>query len=480
MSRPTLTFNNVEVSVHAITRRHADLADLMLVPAETSLDGRVKFDHWTGSWHVWDGHRFAPDAKGAIYELFERHARWLITELAGIREVKLDAVLPLLDKPTQRHVLDTLSHRPSVAMVGDEWDQVGHLLGVRNGVVDLRTKALRDGQPSDLITKATGAEYDAAAPRPDRFLRFLGEIYGGDEAMVRFMQRAIGALLVGGHMKAFLLLLGDTDTGKTTLVNTIAAMLGDYAVPLGIKSFAKAKWQGASNSHTRDLMGLPGSRFVHVVESDEGVTLDVTRLKSMTGGEPQLLAGAYSRHERRHPVTWKIWLGTNTAPQVTDESDATWQRMQAIPHNVRFWRPDDPTRPVDAPMQDATLAARLQDELPGILRLAVEWAHDYLMADRQLLPLPQAGRALRDELHEDDALAEWFELNMVIDPAGEVGAREAFDSYTHWAARRDIEPVSIVQFGKLLKKRARDKSKAGGYGFRYRGIRFATAAELGG
>jgi putative DNA primase/helicase len=465
-----------------ITRHHSNLADVMLLPQNPdSLAGRVKFDHREDTWHVWNGHRFAPDAKEAVYEMFDRWARILVAARVGYAEAdtrEAKALVSLLDANTREQVLKYIKHRPGVAMEGHEWDQIDYLLGVDNGVVDLRTGALRDGRPEDLISKSTGAPYDPKAYSL-RFERFLREVYVTDE-MVAYMQRAIGSLLVGGHIKAFLLLLGDTDTGKTTLVTALSDLLGDYAVPLGIKSFAKAKWQGPSNAHTRDLMALPGSRFAYAVESDDQTTLDVARLKAMTGGEPQLLAGAYSRHERKHRVTWKVWLGSNTPPKVADESDATWQRMQSIPHTVRFWKADDPAKPYGTPEQDPGLADTLRAELPGILAMAVAWAREFIAADRQLLPLPQEARDLRDELHDDDDIAAWVEMEMVKDPSGSVGAAEAYAAYQRWCARNNMDPVGSVTFATQLRKRASDKKKSGGSAARYLGVRFATMAEVSG
>ena len=443
------------------------------------MDHKWRYDHGSQTWHGFAGPGiWFPDHLDRVrYEVASLAAQAL--DPKSIHHVKDEpsrkAIMKLLTVASIDKALDALASFPDYGTDGTKWDQISHLIGVQNGIVDLRTSALRDGTPEDLVTKVCGAPYDPEAYKPERFLRFLDEIYPDPET-VTFMKRAIGALLVGGYMKAFLLLLGDTDTGKSTLMNVLTELLGDYSCPLGIKSFAKPTWQGQSNAHTRDLMRLPGSRFAYAVESDEQTTLDVARIKAMTGGEPQLLAGLY-QNERKHNVTWKLWFGTNTAPKVADESDATWTRMQSIPHPVRFWRADDDGKPAGAHIQDPYLWDDLREELPGILTLAVTWAREYVRSRGQLLPLPQSGLDLRTELHEDDEIAAWFEMEMRIDQGSECA--NPYPAYDQWAARHDEKAINQTLFGRRLVKRATSKRKVGPT-VHYLGIRPATSAEKGG
>ena len=56
-----------------------------------------------------------------------------------------------------------------------------------NGTLDLRTGQLRPFSPDDLITRATDVNYSPTAQCP-RWLKFLDEIFGGDEPLIDFIR----------------------------------------------------------------------------------------------------------------------------------------------------------------------------------------------------------------------------------------------------------------------------------------------------
>src|SRR5262249_38912430 len=104
---------------------------------------------------------------------------------------------------------------------GDRWNADPWLLGVPNGVVDLRTGELRRGRPDDRITLQTRAPYVPDAPC-QRWEQFLRELFPSDDAMVAFLARAAGYSLTGvTSEQALILCVGTGSNGKGTLTNTL-------------------------------------------------------------------------------------------------------------------------------------------------------------------------------------------------------------------------------------------------------------------
>jgi putative DNA primase/helicase len=64
-------------------------------------------------------------------------------------------------------------------------------LGVDNGVVDLRTGKVRAEQREDRITKHSPVPFDPNATCP-RFDQFISQVFGSDESLMRFMNKAMG------------------------------------------------------------------------------------------------------------------------------------------------------------------------------------------------------------------------------------------------------------------------------------------------
>ena len=75
----------------------------------------------------------------------------------------------------------------------EKLDRHRHLLGVRNGVVDLRTGALRDRTPDDCIYTIVDCVFDE---RADTSLMH-GTVLASMESMATFMQKLLGYMITG-------------------------------------------------------------------------------------------------------------------------------------------------------------------------------------------------------------------------------------------------------------------------------------------
>src|SRR2546425_1193726 len=114
--------------------------------------------------------------------------------------------------------------KPPSAFDRDPW-----LLNVQTGTVDLRSGELHPHRREDLLTKLAPVVHDPVARCP-RWERFLLEIMDGDETLVRYLQRVVGYTLSGDiRHHAFFLLYGTGANGKSTFLETLRALLGDYA-----------------------------------------------------------------------------------------------------------------------------------------------------------------------------------------------------------------------------------------------------------
>jgi putative DNA primase/helicase len=111
----------------------------------------------------------------------------------------------------------------------DELDRNPWLLNVQNGTLDLRSGELRPHRREDLLTRLAPVAYDQAAQCPT-WLAFLNRIMAGNQDLIRFLQRAIGYTLTGSARERVLFMLhGGGANGKSTLLETVADLMGDYA-----------------------------------------------------------------------------------------------------------------------------------------------------------------------------------------------------------------------------------------------------------
>jgi putative DNA primase/helicase len=173
------------------------------------------------------------------------------------------------------------STEPGIVLAADELDRDPFLLACANGVIDLRTGLLRPHDPADLISLGTDVVFDPNATCP-RWLSFLREVFDGDEETITVMRRASGYALTGDTREHVLFVLhGSGRNGKTTYVETMKKIAGDFAKPTPFDTFARVRDRGTRN----DLAGLHRSRLVVAAESGEGRKLDEATVKLVTGGD---------------------------------------------------------------------------------------------------------------------------------------------------------------------------------------------------
>jgi len=138
---------------------------------------------------------------------------------------------------------------PVIPVTVDKLDRNPWLLNVRNGTLDLRTGELRPHRREDLLTRLAPVDYDPDATCPT-WLAFLDRITAGNQNLIQFLQRAIGYTLTGSARERVLFMLhGGGANGKSTLLETISGLLGDYA-----KSTARRRcWARRTTAGSRTI-----------------------------------------------------------------------------------------------------------------------------------------------------------------------------------------------------------------------------------
>jgi putative DNA primase/helicase len=350
-----------------------------------------------------------------------------------------------------------------IADAGDCWNSDICLLGVPNGVVDLRTGRLRPAKQKDRITMYARAPFDPAAQCP-RFERFLAEVFLEDVELIAFVQQAIGYCLTGSVTEQCLFLCyGQGANGKSTLLEVIRYILGDYAHNLPFSAF---ELQGNRSPSAHELAGLVSKRFVTSVETNESVRLNEGRVKALTGGDcitARFLYGEYFTFE----PTGKFWLAFNHKPQVGDTSHGFWRRVRLIPFYAEFREG----------AKDPQLLARLRDEGPGILAWAVRGC---LLWHANGLPVPRAiEAATKDYRDESDPVAEFIEERYERCPDGFVESSVLHANYAAWADANGAEPLDRRTLGNRLRAIGLVSARAGHTRVRgWAGIRERTAQEI--
>ena len=381
---------------HALAEQHA---------------GRLRYCHDAQAWFMWDGALWRRDRTGAVLGLIRAIARERGTDPGGIasRAAGTSAFVAGAERFARGEA--------ALAVTAEAWDADPFLLGTPAGPVDLRTGATVPADPGAGLIHATAvapAEPGSDAAACPLWHRFLAETFGGDAALIGFVQRYCGYALTGSVAEHALLYgWGTGGNGKSVFLNTVLHLLGDHARPAALATLVSTD----ATRHGSELAALRRVRLVGVAEADGG--WNERRLKLLSGGDALAVPSAtWSGSSRMVRATAKLLVMGNQPPAITGVDDAMRRRLRVVPFQHR------PARP------DRDLEAKLRGEGPAILRWMVDgclaWQADGLGS-------PSAVReATDDALDAQDLVAQFITERCLRFPPGSSRSVTAAALYADW------------------------------------------------
>lgn len=390
-------------------------------------------------WLVFDGKRWKPDSFLQCMELAKFTARSIADEAQHLPDDQAKAARrkfadSSLSKGSLERMIDLAK---SLVMVDDnKLDADPWLLNTITGTIDLRTGDCEDHDPRDLLTKIAPVAADRTAKCP-QFRKFLKRMTGGDRALMKYIKKCAGYSLTGSTQEqVFFFCYGKSGSnGKSTLVNLMRDMLGDYSRHTPTETLLTKQYD---NNIPADLARLAGVRMVTAIEANFDRHLDEAKLKSMTGGEP--ITARFMRQDYfEFTPAFKLWLVANDMPRVRGTDTAFWRRVRVIPFEIQIPESE----------KDPELPEKLRQELPGILAWAVrgckQWRAEGLI---EPVAVRQAsGRWLEAADHLKRFVAECI----IIDPANRLASSSLLHRYTNWCAKNGEQPLTIQKLNASLR-----------------------------
>lgn len=422
---------------------------------------------WCGMWNrwmSWDGAGWDTDATTAVQERAKETVMSIYEEsIAADSDERADALRKWAKASESARAVGSMvllaRSEPTIQVTPAELDGDPYLFNCQNGTLELKSGTFREHRRQDFLTKSASAPYDADAPCPT-WDKFLERIFDGNAEMVRFIQRAVGYSLSGSTAERVMFILyGTGRNGKTTFLEVVSKILGDYATGTPAETLMARKNRGIPN----DVARLKGARFVSASETGEGALLDETFIKAATGGDTLVARFLHAEFFEFVPH-FKFWLATNHKPGIKGTDPAVWDRIRLIPFTVRI--PDEEI--------DKHLRTKLLAESPGILAWAVRGYSDWQITGS--LGEPQSVLSATDEYKVDEDTLGAFIAERCHVGRGVVGkSAELYAAYRRWAEdagelREEI--ASRKRFGTLLRERGYQPFKQSHTGERlWRGIK---------
>lgn len=423
-----------EIEVNQLARE-AKLSDVGNAEVFVDLFGdRFRYDHARKKWMVW------VDGVGAWREDISGYSERAFMSTLRTRDV---AALSLMDDKAKKDLrnwvstsesksgipngLKRASNLKGIPIATAQFDADPILLNTAQGTLNLDTGEFYPPQAGDFLSRQSPVIYDSSAKAP-RWEQFINEVFEEAPDMVQYVQRALGYTLSGlTKEQSIFVAHGNGANGKSTLLNTVKRVMGDYAASTPFDTFEA----DSRNQYGNDLAALKGRRYVIASESEASRRLAEARVKLVTGQDPITCRFLYGEFFEYIPQ-FKVWLAVNHKPIIKGTDLGIWRRIHLIPFNVTFGE--------NGRYMDKDLDLKLAEELPGILNWLIT-GYTY-WKNHELNPPDVVQEATAEYKRENDHVELWLSDRVTKEPSAELSATEAYSDFRNY-----LEEIGEVNRG---------------------------------
>lgn len=389
--------------------------------------------------------RFPPDLMESIKQFKYMINDYANTDCRG--HAQEDQFRKFTAKLGDRHVRENLAKDAADALTihAERFDSDPNLINCLDGTFDLSTRRFRRHDSQDYITYQTRFSLTevlvnlgkTTGRSTSRFKAFIEEVCSKEEETQDYLQKALGYSLLGRCQEEcmFILYGKTTRNGKSTLLESVAHALGDYATSAPVSLICRQDHKRSAEAATPVLASLQGIRIVTMAESDAAGRLDESLLKQYTGGESITARGVY-----KEPFTFRpqftMWLSCNDLPEARDPSVFTSNRLRVIEFKRHFTEAE----------QDHTLKALFEtnESMAEIFLWMVEGLKRYQAEGLHMTE--QMQKASKDYQRDNDHVLEWLEDRCRKYPNGRTPVSKAYDDYSNWCQAQRYAPEGIRAF----------------------------------
>ena len=396
-----------------------------------------------GAWH-WDPNNaqikvLAANLEGSIYKEGSRFPEQADHFVKWARQSQT--------KKTIDATVELYSNQAPVRIELKTLDTNPFLVGIDSAkqVLDLKSGITRPALREDFITKSLHVNELGESCKAIRWIEFMNQIFGKDQALINWIQRWCGYLLTGStDEQIFVFCHGYGANGKSVLAETLAYILGDYGRAISSNSLSEMKRSGAAASP--DLADLIGARLAITTETEDDVALAEALVKSLVAGDTMTVRKLYSAPIQFKPQFKLMMLG-NHKPIIKGTDHGIWRRIRLIPFE----------KSIPESERDPDLLNKLKSEASHILAWMVEGCLNW--KEYRLTNIPNSiQKATQEYQHDQNVLGRWIEDCFEDSETAEIPSKSLYEKYTSWCNENGLLPLSNIALGRKLPE----------YGFSYR------------
>jgi len=327
---------------------------------------------------------------------------------------RVEKALPEITKfplPAKKQIIENFKHKKYVRL--ESWNKYP-LINFENYMFDANGMNVLAHKSEYLSTIRIPYKYDALA-KCDLWIKSLMEIFEKNTKKIDLLQEFFGYCLSSeNEQKKGFLLLGETDTGKSTIIDTFRDVMGDVNI-------SNVPLQYLAHPQYTPLLI---NKAVNLDPDVNKNAMDYEReFKIITGGKSEKVS-CNQKHIPTFEFTpkCKLILAANIFPKITDYSSAFYQRLLVVPCERRFQEHE----------KDRLLNEKLKEERAGIFNWMVEGLHK-LKTRGRFEQHDFMVKAVEELENENNPSNIFFEEHVEISMGEFVEKGELFEQYVRWA-----------------------------------------------
>lgn len=322
-----------------------------------------------------------------------------------------------------------------------DFDKNKDLFNCQNGTLNLKTIEFTQHNPNDLLSKISNVVYDPKSQCPT-FKNFINEVMEDNQNKIDFLQTIFGYSLTCDNSQetCFILYGPSSRNGKSTLIDTISYMLGDYATTTMPETLSIKKWKDSSKA-TSDIARLDGCRLLNIAEPPQQMIIDSALLKTLSGKDKITARPLYREPFEFYPY-FKLFINTNYLPIIDDNTIFASNRVNVITFNRHFTLKERNPHLKDD--------LKKQDEISGIFNWCLEGLKKYT----------EVGLNIPNEVIQDTKVYELsndklnhFIMQEMIESDENVTLADVYYRYCQWCRKNNLPRLSKAEIKNKFKDR---------------------------
>jgi len=308
------------------------------------------------------------------------------------------------------------------------------LISLSNGMLHIESRRLLPHTSAYFTLNSLPYGWDDEC-HPGEWLRFLEQVFPGDEESKQTLQEMFGYLLTSdtSHQKMFLV-IGPKRSGKGTIGRVLGALVGRSNLVSPTLTSLTNEF-GLQPLIDKLVAVVPDARV-----SRQSNTQAIVEKLLMVSGEDDISVNRKGISAWSGKLSARFVILTNETPQLGDASGALAGRFITLATRQSFYG-----------REDRSLGDRLMVELPGIFR----WALDGLdrLRQRGYFIQPEAGKEDAEEMADINSPVSAFVKECCdVGPTLMVDKDELYQAWVEWCTSEGRSfPGTKSTFGKDLR-----------------------------